>query len=180
MSFATHCWLDQVTNMSSTRTAESGGRVKVHGPMQELLNRCTRDLLRMKRWRLFHRWIALLFTAVMIVLPAVLVSGLIPETDSTIYKVLLLIIAITAGFNSAFSPSLHSAMRRSDMNSTRRLRDRLLAELDRPLSEIDHADIYRRYAEEFAAMYEQRGDHLIESTLLQSKQHSAEAADRRG
>lgn len=147
--------------------------------MQELVDRCTRDFLRMKRWRLFHRWMALLFTAVMIVLPAVLVSGLIAETDARVYKILLLIIAITAGFNSAFSPSLHSAMRRSDMNSSRRLRDKLLAELDRPLSVAEHADVYRRYTEEFAAMYEQRGDRLIESTISQTKQHISDAAVRR-
>jgi hypothetical protein len=134
--------------------------------LTNLDQRIESDCKRMGRWRTYHRFQAVFSTFVAILVPAFLVSGLLPETDRMTMKILLLLVAFFGGVNAAFQPGLHSALRRRDMNISRKLGDDYRAAvLEAKEDPARLLDTYRRFSEAFETMYAERGHRLIESTL---------------
>jgi len=135
-----------------------------------LQERMEKDYSRMDRWRRWHRLTALLYAVITISVPAIVAAGLVPDKHELIKKALLILVAVTAGLNTAFKPALHSAIRRSDTNNSRELFDRYRGELAGAAGKAEAVlPVYQKYSELFGKMYHDRGAKLVESTLEQGR-----------
>jgi len=146
-----------------------------HGLATGLRRRIEDDWKRMHAWRLWHRSIALLFAAFTIAIPVILAADLLPERSKYIQKILLLIVALAGGLNAAFQPARLSTMRRADMNKSRRLLDDYCAKIIQYREDMQGLlNAYRTYSKEFADIYDERGQRLIEPLLAISGKRRAD------
>jgi hypothetical protein len=132
----------------------------------QLEKRMQADFLRMDKWRRWHRLLFLLYSLIIIAIPAILASGVIAGRYGVLTKSLLLLVTLAGALNAAFKPTLHSALRRSDMNTSRELFDRYRGDLAGAAASPDKVLlVYRTYVEQFGKMYSERGKELTEATL---------------
>ncbi len=117
----------------------------------------------MSLWRVVHRTTGLLYTVVLILVPAVLAVGF-TSSETALGKVLLLTAAVVGGLNVTFKPYLHSMKRRGDVNTMRRLRDEFRADVA-AAADGEALAVYREYSAAYAAIFEQRGGELVDGRL---------------
>lgn len=120
-----------------------------------------RDCKRLTMWRQLHRSTGVLYTIVLILVPAVLAVGF-TSSETVLGKALLLIAAVVGGLNVTFKPYLHSQKRRADVNVMRRLRDQFQGEVARG---GDVIAVYERYSAQYASIFEARGRELVDGHL---------------
>jgi hypothetical protein len=120
-----------------------------------------RDIRVLTRWRLVHRTVGVVYTIILVFVPAVLAVGF-TSSENVLGKTLLLIAAVVGGLNVTFKPYLHSQKRRADVNNMRRLRDQFRAELAGP---DDDVQVYEKYSALYAEMFEARGRELVDGHL---------------
>ncbi|MBB4967545.1 hypothetical protein [Saccharothrix violaceirubra] len=131
--------------------------------VRELDDRMLRDYRRMTMWRQVHRTTGVLYTVVLILVPAVLAVGF-TTSETMLGKALLLIAAVVGGLNVTFKPYLHSQKRRADVNTMRRLRDEYRGELARA-GASGAVDVYDKYSRTYATVFEARGQDLVDGTV---------------
>jgi hypothetical protein len=135
----------------------------VEALIQELDDRMRLDCRRLSVWRVVHRTTGLLYTVVLIFVPAVLAVGF-TSSETVLGKVLLLTAAVVGGLNVTFKPYLHSQSRRAAVNTMRRLRDEFRAEVVATAGG-DVLTVYRKYSAAYATLFEQRGEELVDGRL---------------
>ncbi|GGP73082.1 hypothetical protein [Saccharothrix coeruleofusca] len=135
--------------------------VDVDGLIAELDQRMLRDCGRLSMWRVVHRTTGVVYTVVLILVPALLAAGF-ASSETRLGKALLLVAAVVGGLNVTFKPYLHSRKRRSDVNTMRRLRDEFRGEVARA---SDPAAVYDKYSAAYAAVFEARGMDLLDGQL---------------
>ncbi|MEU4806473.1 hypothetical protein [Actinosynnema sp. NPDC023587] len=128
----------------------------------ELDDRMRTDCRRLMVWRQVHRSTGVVYTIVLILVPAVLAVGF-TSSETVLGKTLLLVAAVVGGLNVTFKPYLHSQKRRGDVNTMRRLRDRFRGEVAKA---DDVIEVYDRYSAQYAAIFEARGRDLVDGTLV--------------
>ncbi|CCH29212.1 hypothetical protein ABZ816_38435 [Actinosynnema sp. NPDC047251] len=133
----------------------------VNALVQELDDRMRTDYRRLTVWRQVHRSTGVVYTIVLILVPAVLAVGF-TSSETVLGKTLLLIAAVVGGLNVTFKPYLHSQKRRADVNTMRRLRDRFRGEVAKA---EDVVAVYDRYSAHYAAIFEARGRELVDGAL---------------
>ncbi|WP_309115821.1 hypothetical protein [Saccharothrix sp.] len=129
--------------------------------IQELDDRMAKDCRTLTRWRLVHRTVGVVYTIILVLVPAVLAVGF-TSSETVVGKTLLLIAAVVGGLNVTFKPYLHSQKRRADVNNMRRLRDQFRAEAARSQ---DPVATYEKYSALYAEMFEARGRELVDGHL---------------
>ncbi len=129
--------------------------------VRELDERMLKDFKRLTRWGLAHRSTGVLYTIVLILVPAVLAVGF-ASSETVLGKALLLVTAVVGGLNVTFKPYLHSQKRRSDVNTMRRLRDQFRGEVAKG---DDVIAVYEKYSAQYAAIFEARGRELVDGRL---------------
>ncbi|MBW4717468.1 hypothetical protein [Saccharothrix obliqua] len=129
--------------------------------VRELDERMLRDCTRLTKWGWVHRATGVVYTVVLILVPAVLAVGF-TSSETAIGKALLLVAAVVGGLNVTFKPYVHSQKRRADVNTMRRLRDQFRAEVARA---DDVVAVYDRYSAQYAAVFEARGRDLVDGKL---------------
>jgi len=127
----------------------------------ELDDRMSRDCRSLTKWRHVHRSTGVVYTIVLILVPAVLAVGF-TSSETVLGKTLLLVAAVVGGLNVTFKPYLHSQKRRADVNTMRLLRDRFRAEVAKA---DDVIAVYEKYAAQYAAIFEARGRELVDGHL---------------
>lgn len=140
----------------------------VDGMLTELEKRFEKDWKRMGRWRQVHRSAGLLLTAVVVGVPALGAVGFV-DTGDEVGKLLMGLASLSAVVVSTYRPLVHSRLRRSDMNRGRALWDELRATVSGAASDEQKRDVFKTFSEKFRGMYEDRGDHLIETELAKHK-----------
>jgi hypothetical protein len=138
----------------------------------ELDTRMQRDCRRLRRWRHFHRLIAILQSVILIIVPSLLAIGLISPQSFT-GKILLMSIVVTGGLSATFRPYTHSYRRRAAMNTIYRLRDEFRAEVAKAETaggQQATIEVYEKYSQEYANLYGLRGKELVEATLSMTEQ----------
>ncbi|MFJ6676470.1 hypothetical protein ACIQMJ_35660 [Actinosynnema sp. NPDC091369] len=135
----------------------------VNALIRELDDRMRHDCRRLSTWRVVHRTTGLLYTVVLIAVPAVLAVGF-TSSETALGKVLLLAAAVVGGLNVTFKPYLHSIKRRGDVNTMRRLRDEFRADVA-AAADGEALDVYRKYSATYATVFEQRGGELVDGRL---------------
>jgi hypothetical protein len=133
----------------------------------ELDARMLRDCWRLRRWRHFHRVIAVTLSLIVIIAPSVLAVGLI-SSETIPGKVLLLVIAAVGGFSATFRPYTQSYRRRADMNAVHQIRDEFRTEVLRAEQAQDEAalvDVFGKFAYTYASLFQLRGKELVEATM---------------
>ncbi|MEV0675774.1 hypothetical protein AB0I60_04535 [Actinosynnema sp. NPDC050436] len=133
----------------------------VNALVQELDDRMHTDCRRLTVWRQVHRSTGVLYTIVLILVPAVLAVGF-TSSETVLGKSLLLVAAVVGGLNVTFKPYLHSQKRRADVNAMRRLRDRFRGEVAKA---DDVIAVYDHYSAQYAAIFEARGRELVDGAL---------------
>lgn len=134
----------------------------VNALVQELDQRMHADCRRLTVWRQLHRSTGVLYTIVLILVPAVLAVGF-TSSETVLGKTLLLIAAVVGGLNVTFKPYLHSQKRRADVNTMRRLRDQFRGEVAKA---DDVVAVYDKFSAQYAAIFEARGSALVDGTLV--------------
>ncbi|RKT69601.1 hypothetical protein DFJ66_2835 [Saccharothrix variisporea] len=129
--------------------------------MQEIDERMAHDVRLLTRWRLVHRTVGVLYTIILIFVPAVLAVGF-TSSETPLGKTLLLIAAVVGGLNVTFKPYLHSQKRRADVNNMRRLRDQFRIEAT---AADDVKAVCEKYSALYAEMFEARGRELVDGHL---------------
>jgi len=130
--------------------------------IEDLDLRIEHDYCRIRRWRILHRFLGIIFSIILIGLPALMAVGLL-STQNTIGKLMLLLVTLIAGLNSAFEPYFHSHQRRTDMNNMRQLHDEFR-------SEIIHSGedeqgllyVFKKFSKLFYDLYAERGKLLVD------------------
>jgi hypothetical protein len=132
----------------------------------QLEQRMQGDFLRMDKWRRWHRLLFLLYSLIIIAIPTILASDVISSRHVVLTKSLLLLVTLAGALNAAFKPTLHSALRRADMNTSRELFDRYRGDLAAAAKEPEKVlTVYRTYVELWGKMYSDRGKELTEATM---------------
>jgi hypothetical protein len=129
--------------------------------VQEIDDRMAHDVRLLTRWRLVHRTVGVLYTIVLIFVPAVLAVGF-TSSETPLGKTLLLVAAVVGGLNVTFKPYLHSQKRRADVNNMRRLRDQFRIEA---AAGGDVMAVCEKYSALYADMFEARGRELVDGHL---------------
>ncbi|WP_433270508.1 hypothetical protein ACQPZF_09960 [Actinosynnema sp. CS-041913] len=129
--------------------------------VQELDARMLRDCERLTYWRQVHRSTGVLYTIVLIFVPATLAVGF-TSSETPLGKALLLATAVVGGLNVTFKPYVHSQKRRTDINTMRRLRDQFRGEVAKG---GDVIAVYEKYSAQYAAIFDARGRELIDGRL---------------
>jgi hypothetical protein len=135
----------------------------VEALIRELDDRMRLDCRRLSVWRVVHRTTGLLYTVVLIFVPAVLAVGF-TSSETVLGKWLLLTAAVVGGLNVTFKPYLHSQKRRASVNTMRRLRDEFRADVI-STGDGDLLAVYRKYSAAYATIFEQRGGELVDGRL---------------
>ncbi|XVV05841.1 hypothetical protein ACQPW3_10795 [Actinosynnema sp. CA-248983] len=133
----------------------------VEALIQELDDRMAKDCRALTRWRLVHRTVGVVYTIILVLVPAVLAVGF-TSSETTLGKTLLLVAAVVGGLNVTFKPYLHSQKRRADVNNMRRLRDQFRAEA---AGGGDPVAVYEKYSALYAETFEARGRELVDGHL---------------
>ncbi|MEU5696405.1 hypothetical protein [Actinosynnema sp. NPDC020468] len=134
----------------------------VQALVAELDQRMLRDYRRMTVWRQVHRTTGMLYTVVLILVPAVLAVGF-TTSETVLGKTLLLLAAVVGGLNVTFKPYLHSQKRRRDVNTMRRLRDEFRGEVAK--AGDNAVEVYDKYSKAYSTVFEARGGDLVDGAL---------------
>lgn len=148
----------------------------------ELDTRMQRDCRRLRRWRHFHRFTAVLQSVILIFAPSLLAVGLISPQGVT-GKILLMSIVVTGGLSATFRPYTHSYRRRAAMNAIYRLRDEFRAEVAKAETtggQQATIEVYHKYSQEYADLYGLRGKELVEATLSMAEQRETATKELAG
>lgn len=140
----------------------------------ELLSRIKSDVNRKARWRLFHRTAGIIFTVISIAFPLALTAGF-SSSDEVTGKMFLYVVAFVGGLNVLFNPYMHASRRRSEMNTSRRLYDKVRGVL--AAGGLDHEGkcvCYQSFSEEFSQIYGARGDSVLDGELAKAAMRQRE------
>lgn len=132
--------------------------------IREIDARMEDDYSRLRRRRYVHRTTGVIYNIVLIGAPAILAVGL-TDSETIGGKSLLLCIAIVGGLNASFRPYLNSQRRRADLNNMRQLRDRFRIDILRASGdEKEQVEIFEKYSELYAEIYNKRGKMTVEAS----------------